>query len=654
MKWRSLAGVVLGVSVLLFSIVVYWPGLSGGFFFDDSANILEPMGVRLTAISPKSLLDALESGVGGPLGRPVAMLTFAVNYYFTGFEPFFFKVTNLLIHCLNGVLVYLVTVLFHRAADPAGRAGPGLFPVMVAGLWLVHPIQLTSVLYAVQRMTSLAAMFMLIGLILHVWARQRSRTGAIEWLCFALAWGLCFPLAVLSKESALLFVLYVSAYEVVLQRNLRQGFDQFGRLFMALVLFALVASLMYLVLPGAGVLQGYDIRNFTLEQRLLTELRIIWIYIGQILIPVLGKFALYHDDFVVSTGILEPKTTMLAAFGLAALFVLCWVTRIRLPLVSFGVLWFIVGHGLESTIFPLELMHEHRNYLPSLGMFVALAAVVQVLSREVNGFKVVAPALFVAFFLYTALLTSFRADMYGNDFRRTQIEAAHRVDSVRSQYEAGALLVSMYTANPNQMLADMAEVHFRRVNFIDPKDKLALIGQLQLDCLSKKESRAEVYEELRSRLTNGKFLAMDRAVMNAVAEMSNVGTLCLSREQVDELFRVAIGNPVTTLEDRSVMRSDHVLYLWEGKADYPAAREELLTAIGENPNDVLNAINLLKLSVFVGNVDDMMKALGYLEGKQLKRQDRPIVQSIIDRLKADGVSVDSPSRKVRGRGKYAD
>lgn len=649
MKWRIFAGVLLGVSVLLLSIAIYWPGLSGGFFFDDSGNILEPSGVRLTVITPRSLLDAWESGVGGPMGRPVAMLTFAANYYFTGFEPFFFKATNLLIHCLNGVLVFIAAALFHRAAYPDSvHAGPGLFPVMVAGLWLVHPIQLTSVLYVVQRMTSLAAMFILIALILHIWARQRSRTTVTEWLCFALAWGLCFPLGVLSKESALLFVLYVTVYEAVLQRNLRQGFDSFGRAYMVFILIAILAAIGYLSFPGAGLLQGYEYRTFTVMQRLLTEFRILWEYIGQILMPVLEKFALYHDDLVVSMGVLEPKTTLLAAFGLAALFALCWLTRIKFPLVSFGVLWFLVGHSLESTIFPLELMHEHRNYLPSLGIFVALAALIQALSRLQNGFKIAAPVAFFAFFVYVGLLTSFRADMYGNDFRRTQIEAAYRNGSVRSQYEAGALLVNLYSANPNQMLADLAEAHFKRVSALDPTDKLALMGQLQLDCLSKKDSRNEIFEELRNRLANGRILAMDRTVMNAVAEMSNVGTLCLTREQVNELFIVAIGNPSATLEDRSVIRSDHVLYMWEGKADYPAARDVLLTAIDENPNDVLNAVNLLKLSVFAGNQRDMVKALRYLEGKSLKRQDRLIVQSIIDRLQVDGISLNSPSTDVQG------
>ena len=640
MKWRFLAGMGLGVSVLLLSLAIYWPGLSGGFFFDDSANILEPTGVRLAAISLGSLLDAWESGVGGPLGRPVAMLTFAANHYFTGFEPFFFKVINLVIHCLNGVLVYLVAVLFCRAGDTDPvHAGSGLFPMMVAGLWLVHPIQLTSVLYVVQRMTSLAAMFILVALILHVWARQRPKAGRSEWLCFVLAWGVLFPLAVLTKESALLFVLYVAAYEAVLQRNFRQGFDPFGRAFMAFILIATVAIIGYLCFPGVGVLQAYEIRSFTLEQRLLTEFRIIWEYIGQILIPTLDKFALFHDDFVVSTGILEPKTTLLAAFGLVALFALCWLTRIRFPLVSFGVLWFLVGHSFELTVFPLELMHEHRNYLPSLGIFVALAALVQAVSRQGNSFKIAASAAFLAFFLYAGLLTSFRADMYGNDFRRTQIEAGYREASVRSQYEAGALVANMYARNPDNLLASIAERHFKRVVDLDPGDKLALIGQLKIDCLSKKNSRQEVLYELHHRLAKGKWVPLDRTVMHAIAEMSNAGTLCLDRGKVYELFDAAIKNNSTSIHDRSVVRSDYALYLWLGQNDYSAARFVLLTAISENQGDVLNRINLLQLSKFLGDRETLFLMLKELEVMTLTRHDRQILQAVMEDLKIESLDL---------------
>jgi hypothetical protein len=82
----ALAAATLGAVL----VAIYWPGLHGGFFFDDGASILFAQGVRLEHLSPGSIHQALVSGAAGPSGRPVAQLSFALNYYFNGFDPFFF------------------------------------------------------------------------------------------------------------------------------------------------------------------------------------------------------------------------------------------------------------------------------------------------------------------------------------------------------------------------------------------------------------------------------------------------------------------------------------------------------------------------------------------------------------------------------------
>ena len=125
--------------------------------------------------------------------------------------------------------------------------------------------------------------------------------------------------------------------------------------------------------------------------------------------------------------------------------------------------------------------------------------------------------------------------------------------------------------------------------------------------------------------------------MHGIAEMANEGTICLSREQVDELFEVAVGNGSTSLEDRSVIRSDHVLYLWLGQKDYVAARNVLSKAIADNENDTLNRINLLQLSRLQGDKVGALTLLADLQGRRLSRQDRALVQDVINELAAHGV-----------------
>ena len=640
-NYPSAVRFVIGCTLLLLGVLIYWPGLSGGFFFDDSVNILEPAGVQLKSISYESLLNVWESGTGGPLQRPISMLTFAANYYFSGFTPFWFKLTNLLIHCVNGMLVYFLGLMLLRATNPSTDRllSVRLVAAVVAALWAFNPIQLTSVLYVVQRMTSLSSMLVLMALILHIGARQRQGSSWANLVIYLAAWGVFLPLAVLSKETGVLFLLYVATYEGLLHRNFAGGLDRFAKLYLVLLGLAGIGLLLYLGLdPGHGLLGGYRDRTFTFTERILTEFRIIWTYIGLILAPSLPNFGLYHDDFVVSTGIFDPIGTAFAILGLLILLVVAWLVRTRAPIVAFGIFWFIVGHSLESTIFPLELMHEHRNYLPSFGIMLVIGAALMSERMAEPKYKLLTSGGVLALFFYFALITHLRADLYGDDFRRTQIEADYRSESVRSQYEAGALRVNMYNQHRSLILAGFADKYLKRVNELDPNYKLGLIGMLQLDCLYDKSARVEIYEELKRRLEDSKWIPFDRTVMHGIAEMANEGSICLSREQVDELFKAAVENSSASLQDRSVVMSDYALYLWLGQKDYVATRKVLIQAVSANENDVLNRINLLQLSRLQEDKDGILALIVDLKGRHLSRQDRALLEDVIREMSAQGVN----------------
>jgi hypothetical protein len=635
---KSTPGLLIAGGLCLLVALIYWSGLSGGFFFDDFVNILEATEIQVKSISIESLQNLWESGKAGPLGRPVSLLSFAANYYFSGFDPFAFKLTNLVIHCLNGFLLYLLTGLFARAAYPSSDTQRiRVLAAIVATLWVIHPIQTTSVLYVVQRMTSLASTFVLLALIFHVWARQREKTGRVEVASFALAWGVFFPLALLSKETGALFLLYLAAYEAILHRNYLKRFDLFGSWYLILLTVAGGVSLVYLFSPSGTWLRAYEHRPFTFSQRLLTESRIIWEYIHLIVLPTLPDFGLYHDDFKLSTGLFAPNATFLAIVGLFLLALISWIARIKWPLISFAILWFLLGHSLESSIFPLELMHEHRNYLPSLGVFIILITVLQSSAMRVPAYRLIAYGGISAFVVYCALLSFLRADLYSDDFRRTQIEAGYRTDSVRTQYEAGAVMVNMYNIKREPILSVLADKHFERVNSLNPTFKLALVGMLQLDCLSGSPARIAVFDELKHRLMQSKWIPVDRTVMHGISEMSNAGTLCLGREQMDELFAAAISNKSTSADDRAVIYSDYAAYLWLGKKDYPAAREALVQATHGNADDVLNRLNLLQLYRLLGDREAVLSLYDELRHKKLNGRDRRTFQSIREDLAADGV-----------------
>ncbi len=320
--------------------------------------------------------------MAGPLGRPLAYLTFGLNYYMAGgFDnTLIFKSTNLLIHIINSWLVWhFVSLLVMHLINTArlqNRIMIRVIPLLTAMLFAVHPIELTSVLYVVQRMTSLSAFFVLCGLSIFLRGRLMLPSCHVRAFLFmgaGLAIGL---LGLASKENAILVIPLAAVIEyVVLTRDhlptsIRNRLRFFYILTVGTPLF--VAAL-WIFLDPSFLLKTYETRNFSLIERLFTEARILWYYLYLLIAPRLSTLSLFHDDIAISRTLFDPSTTFIAVAAIVSLIATAVRLRQRFPLFSFSVIWFFVSHALESGVFGLELAHEHRNYLPSIGFMLLLS-----------------------------------------------------------------------------------------------------------------------------------------------------------------------------------------------------------------------------------------------------------------------------------------
>jgi tetratricopeptide (TPR) repeat protein len=438
---------MLGVGV--FS--VYAPGLQGPFVFDDYPNIVANKLIAVDALDAERLRDAAFSlGNRSYPQRGLARLSFALNYYFAGgrFDAFAFKVTNVVIHVLNGLLVYWLSVLLLRryaggARPPAAEAGwsamQSYLPLLVAALWLVHPIQLTSVLYVVQRMTSMAAFFVLAGLLLFVMGRIRLEAGrahGLTWMFAGLAGGV--GLGFFCKQNAVLLPFYAFLVELFFFRHQALPVAARRRLYgfyaLTVVLPALLA-VAGLIVAWDAILQDYVFRDFTLGERLLTQSRVLFFYLGLMVFPHIRSFGLYHDDIALSTGLMEPWTTLASVLAWAVLVGLAlWGVRHR-ALWSFAVLWYLVGHALESSLVSLELAFEHRNYLPSFGvLFAAAYYLVWGLGRVVSTPRLVYPVVGLLV-IVLAFITFTRAGVWGDRYTVIEFSLRNHPNSSRTHGE---------------------------------------------------------------------------------------------------------------------------------------------------------------------------------------------------------------------------
>lgn len=618
--------------LLLVMVVVYWIGLHGGFFFDDEANILLAEGVRLQSLTFQSIYQALISGGSGPSGRPIAQFSFALNYYLSGFDPFVFKATNLAIHIACAVPVFLLVYrLLDVAGAPVNRRNIFLVSSAVAAVWLLHPIQLLPVLHVVQRMTSLSAFFLLAALLFHIYGRERNGRAGMAFLF--LAWGILWPLSFLSKETGALFPFFVVAWELIVRRSSSGKLDPFAKGFLALAGLIFLVGVIYLLSPSAQWLwSGYDSRPFSLAERLLTEGRVLWFYLGLIVAPRLDAFGLYHDDIAVSLDAFTPWTTLPALFGLASLFWFAWRLRIRAPLISFGIVWFLIGHTMESTVLPLEIAHEHRNYLPLFGILLVGGRTLLCALESVT-YRFIGISISVAVLAYFTFITALRAHQFGEEGRRTQIEAQHHRTSARAQYQAGLTLAGFADAAlPDSPVHAFARSHYEQASELDPNFKLGWLGLIHLNCKAGMDvGRAEI-DELSRRLQETPFAPGDKNVLYSLKEMSIAGSLCLTRGEIDELFAAALANRLVSPWVRSTLHSWHADYLWLRERDLLAARVALGQSLALVPTNVSNRLKWAQLQYLSGEYEPARNLLLELRGERFSMEERAMLDDLLSQI----------------------
>lgn len=375
------AGIALTVLILT-ALLIYFPGLSGPYVLDDGENIVNNKSVAIGEINVISLKHAVQSNDSGPFRRPLASLSFALNHYYSGgFDNTFpFKLTNLIIHTTNAVLLLFLVLKILRISE-AGQRFTSTEQLNVAALtavlWIAHPIQLTNVLYVVQRMNSLSAFFVILGLVIFLQGRQELDVSAHKGL-LKMTVGVLFGtlLGIGSKENAILLPLFALTIEYSFFK--RDTLDSRARLqlqtfYVAFIALPLAVFLAYVCVNPEFLLGAYKARHFSMIERVLTESRVLWHYIGFIVIPDTHNLGLFHDDIQISRGLLTPPSTLLAICGLIFLLLIAIAKKKYIPVVSFAILWFLAGHMLESSLFGLEVAYEHRNYLPSFGILFAIS-----------------------------------------------------------------------------------------------------------------------------------------------------------------------------------------------------------------------------------------------------------------------------------------
>lgn len=608
--------VFLSISVtLIITYLIYAPGLHGGFLFDDTINIIDNPKVLIKNLHWQDLERAALSYGNGT--RPISMLSLGINHALTDLDPFYFKLTNLVIHLLCGIGIWLLTRLLlfayriHYCLKLTDNETEWI-SVAVTAVWLLHPLNLTSVLYVVQRMASLAALFMVFGLVSYTWGRLRQlrgQHGTILMVAGTLFFG---SLAVLSKENGILLPLLIFLIEWLIF-----GFKAFknstryfviGFIIVTVIIPGLLAFGL-LIIRFDWVLAGYDIRDFTISERLLTQARVIWFYINMILLPDPTQMGLYHDDIVLSKNWFEPSTTLPAILGILTILIGVIAARKRAPLLTFGILFFFAGHTLESTILSLEIAHEHRNYLPSYGLL--LVSIYYLGHRKIRErlSPLVQTAFIILLILGLSTSTAIRASYWSNNADLALMEVQHHPLSARTSMQAGYIffLLAEHGVEPD-LNRKRARQYFEKTRYLDRYNLTGSFSLLILDNMEEHPINTALLDEIADRLKNQPLAA---ANINSLLKFSR----CLHYEQCkipsdvfNQLFKAILQNPTLRGKPRAQVLSE-VAQFAISQNDLGIALYLTYQALAINPDDPQIHLNLAHLLIHVEEFEAAHQAI---------------------------------------------
>ena len=411
--------------VLVLAWICYRPALSGAFQLDDVGNLADLAYVE----DLDSGADFVLAGKAGPLGRPIALLTFALQAEQWQEGASEFLRFNVLLHLLNAVLLAACLYLLSTMRD-VGREKAILVAVAAASLWVIMPLLASASLLVVQRMTTLSALFSLLGLGGYLLARRRIENApntALVWMSLSLAGGTLF--AALCKETGLLLPTLVLALEMTVLDTPNSIGKRIWRYWLGAFLFLPTLALIAYLFSASDYPDWLALRRgFTAWERILTESQLLWVYLYKALAGIPAHLGVYQTPVAVSRSLFEPLTLLSSAAWLSLLSAAV-IWRRRYPLAALATLWYLGGHLIESSVVPIELYFEHRNYLPVIGPLYALCAFILLGTARIRRIAVVVIPAYIAlnaYFLYTF------ASLSGEPSLASRYWAMQHPDSMRA------------------------------------------------------------------------------------------------------------------------------------------------------------------------------------------------------------------------------
>ena len=484
----------------------YYLGFAAPFQFDDFCNLS-----WLSELDDLIWLRAhVFSGMAGPSGRPIALASFLVDGYYWPFDSAPFHRTNTLLHLLNGCLLVVILERGRILCRHPPSVGLILF---AASLWTTLPFLASTVMLSVQRMALLSATFSLAGIAVYLIGRcqlpTKARSGSVLMTAAVVVFT---PLAVLSKENGALLPLYIAVVEATLLPPLPSNLSRLNknglRLLVALPVFALFGYLANMLFHLEGLQAAYGGREFSLSDRVQTESVIVWEYLRLAFVPQISELGPFQDAHPIYRITDQPLRVLGSSAAWLGLLISGWILRKSTPLLLFAVAWFLGGHLLESTIIPLELYFEHRNYLPLIG---PVYSVTLGLGQLLNS-SMLRSSVFATYLALQLCILAVTTSLWGDSLKSAYFWAENRPNSIRAAQFLAQQLMQSHRLSAAENALDQALTRH-------PRDAALILQKIQLRCEAQKLPET-LLRQIQSSMPNLQYSSATAQTLNALIDLA--------------------------------------------------------------------------------------------------------------------------------------
>ena len=591
--------IIAVISVLTF--IIYLPSIHGDFIHDDRPNLVFNDRVQIDTLTIDSLKNAATSSSAGTLLRPISMGSFALNYYFFGDSPLSFKISNVILHILTGILVFLV---IHQIQSILNNnkdvCSTYWFAVVVSVLWLVHPLHVSTVAYVVQRMAILSTFFSLLAMLFYIVGRTKiiSNTNS-GWLYFTLRI-FSILLGIYSKENAVLTPIFILLIEAIIfyPQTSSETYKKLSKF--SITIFATLVTILLLIYRNdiSTYLSNwyYTTREFNISERLYTQARVIIYYIKWLVLPNIQELGLFHDDIPLSQSLISPITTLLSIITIGVLLLVSLMIRRTMPLLSLGIGWFFIGHILESTIIPLEMIYEHRNYLPSIGLIFAVTSLFSSILSNQSKLKHYTSYIAIIVVAIFSLITSFRTNQWSDSTNFSYFEVQHHPKSLRANHSLGMEYKSMVAAGYLKY-KDEAYMYLEKASELGNKRLYSEAALIALAESLNEPAKPEWIDRMIIKLSTPVPRIDDVELLKTITSCTNHACI-LPTDAAELLFNALESNPKLILNKSTHAKyhSARANFILQHGIDTEEAEYHLKAAINLDPNVIqyyVDYVNLL-------------------------------------------------------------